>query len=61
MSDEAPTAWRGQWVEREPTDPDVVLAVADRRGVEPSAVEAELAAVAERFDVDAVYLTDTDA
>ena len=35
---------------------DLVLAVARRRGDEPASVEREFRRIAERFDVDAVYV-----
>lgn len=59
MTDEE-RPWRGRWIDREPTDADVILAVADRRGVDPGEVETELTKIADRFDVDAVYLADTE-
>lgn len=52
--------WRGRWLNRPPTDPDVVLAVAGRRGVDPGKVETELDRVADRFDVERVYLSDEE-
>jgi uncharacterized protein YxjI len=35
---------------------DLALVVADRRGCPVDAVDAELATIAQRFDVDAVYV-----
>ncbi|PSQ11597.1 hypothetical protein BRC93_04850 [Halobacteriales archaeon QS_5_70_15] len=61
MSDSgARPPWRWRWVTVDgPDDPDVVLAVAERRDADPAAVERELRAVGERFDVDGVCLAPT--
>jgi hypothetical protein len=63
MSDSgAPPPWEGRWIAVDgPDDPDVVLAVADRRDADPAAVERELRRIAERFDVDEVYLSPVEA
>jgi len=63
MSDaRARPPWSGRWVPVDgPTDPDVVLSVAARRDVDPSAVERELRRAGDRFDVDEVYLSPSGA
>lgn len=63
MTERSPSSpWQGRWVAVDgPTDHDVVLSVADRRGDDPTSVERELRRVEERFDVDEVYLSPAEA